>query len=83
MLGFLAILGAGLAGLGGAPIWTIAVAAIALTSISYAEHYQLYKRGQELGLIDLINEVALRSFFNGLLAACFAYSGGFLLRLLY
>ncbi|MFM1813696.1 MAG: hypothetical protein RLZ98_391 [Pseudomonadota bacterium] len=82
MLGFLAILGAVLAGLGGAPIWTIAVAAIALTSVSYAENFQLYKRGQELGLTSLINEVALRSFVNGLLAAGFGYAGGFLLRLL-
>jgi hypothetical protein len=50
MLGFVTIFAAALAGLAGLGAWAVGASAIALASLSYAEHYQLYRRGQELGL---------------------------------
>ena len=82
MLGFLAIFAAALSGFGGLGIWAIAACAIALASLSYAEHYQLYRRGQELGLTDALRSTAVRSFVNALIAAGGAYLGGVLLRLI-
>ncbi len=81
MLGYLAIFGAALAGYGGMPPYVIAVAAIALASLSYAAHGHLYGQAQELGLLRVVNSVLLRSFANGLLAAGVAYGGGWILRL--
>ncbi|MFT7573896.1 MAG: hypothetical protein ACI9XZ_000258 [Alphaproteobacteria bacterium] len=52
MLEFLAIFGAAIGGFAGMPPWVIAASAIALASLSYAENYKLYRRGQELGLTD-------------------------------
>lgn len=54
MLGFLAIFAAALAGFGGLGVWAVGASAIALASLSYAEHYQLYRRGQELGLTEAL-----------------------------
>lgn len=82
MLSFLAIAVAALAGLAGVGIWAVAACAIALASLSYAEHYQLYRRGQELGLTDALRSTVLRSFLNALIASGGAYAGGVLLRLL-
>lgn len=82
MLGFSAILAAALSGFGGMGVWTVAACAIALASISYAEHYQLYRRGQELGLTEALRSTVLRSFFNAVVASGGAYAGGVLLRLL-
>ena len=82
MLGFLAIFSAALSGFGGLGIWAIAACAIALASLSYAEHYQLYRRGQELGHTDALRSTAVRSFANALIAAGGAYLGGVLLRLI-
>ncbi len=82
MLAYLAILGAALAGLAGVAPWAIAASAIALMSISYAEHHRLYQRGQELGLTDMLEWTLLRSAFHALVAAGGAYLGGWLLRLL-
>ena len=82
MLGFVAILAAALAGFGGLGIWSIGASAIALASLSYAEHYQLYRRGLELGLTDVLRSTTLRSFGNALIAAGGAYLGGLLLRLI-
>lgn len=81
MLGFLAIFAAALSGFGGVGIWAVAASAMALASLSYAEHHQLYRRGQELGLTEALRSTTLRSFGNALLAAGGAYAGGCLLRL--
>jgi hypothetical protein len=82
MLSFLAIFAAALSGFGGLGVWTIAGCAIALASASYAEHFQLYRRGQELGLTDALRSTVLRSFINALVASGGAYAGGVVLRLL-
>jgi hypothetical protein len=82
MLGFLTIFAAALAGFGGLGIWSAGACAIALASLSYAEHYQLYRRGEELGLTEVLRGTTLRSFGNALIAAGGAYAGGCLLRLL-
>jgi hypothetical protein len=82
MLGFLTIFAAALAGFGGVGAWAIAAAAIALASFSYSEHQDLYRRGQELGLIDALRATVMRSFINALIASGGAYGAGVLLRLL-
>jgi hypothetical protein len=82
MLSFVVILAAALSGFGGVGIWAAAACAIALASLSYAEHYQLYRRGQELGLADSLRSTVLRSFINALVASGGAYLGGVLLRML-
>jgi hypothetical protein len=82
MLGFVAIFAAALAGFGGLGVWAVGASAVALASLSYAEHYQLYRRGQELGLTEVLRTTTLRSFANALMAAGGAYAGGVLLRLL-
>lgn len=82
MLSFLAIAAAGLSGLAGVGIWAVAACAIALASLSYAEHYHLYRRGQELGLTEALRSTVLRSFLNALVASGGAYAGGVLFRLL-
>jgi hypothetical protein len=82
MLGFVVVLAAALSGFGGVGLWAVAACAIALASLSYAEHYQLYRRGQELGLTEILRSTTLRSFGNALVAAGGAYAGGLLLRLI-
>ncbi len=82
MLGFIAIFAASVAGYADVGLWTVAACAIALASASYAEHYTLYKRGQELGLADALRSTVLRSFGNGLIAAGAAYFCGWFLRLI-
>jgi hypothetical protein len=82
MLGFFAILAAALSGFGDVGIWAVAACAIALASLSYAEHYQLYRRGQELGLTEVLRGTVMRSFANALVASGGAYLGGVLLRLI-
>jgi hypothetical protein len=82
VLGFTSIFAASVAGYAELGIWAVAACAIALASASYAEHHQIYRRGQELGLSHVTRAAALRSFGNGLLAAGGAYLGGWLLRLL-
>ena len=64
-LGYLAIFGASLAGYAGLGPWIIAVAAIALASLSRAEHGLTYERGRELGLYGIIDSVMVRSVCNG------------------
>ena len=79
MLSYLAILGAALSGLAGIAPWAIAATAIALASLSYAEHQRHYERARDLGLTRLLDWVLLRSLANGLLAGGLAYAGGWLL----
>lgn len=78
MLGFLTIFAATLAGYAAVAPWAIAAAAIALSSISYAQHSRLYERGQELGLSQVVETTVFRSFFNALAASSAAYSLGWL-----
>ncbi len=82
MLGFVAIFAAALSGFVGIGVWAIAACAIALASLSYAEHYSLYRRGQEMGHFDALRSTTLRSFGNALIAAGGAYACGYLLRLI-
>ena len=82
MLAYLAILGACIAGYAGVAPWAIAVSAIALMSLSYAEHYGLYRRGQEVGLTGVLEWSILQSAFNGVVAAGVGYVGGVALRLI-
>jgi hypothetical protein len=81
-LGYLAVFGASLSGYAGLGPWVIAVAAIALASVSRAQYSDLYERGRDLGLIRIIDAVMLRSFGNALLGAGVAYGGGWLLRVI-
>lgn len=76
MLAYLAILGAATAGYASIPPYAIAVSAIALSSISYSENFDVYQRGRELGLSRQLNLVLLHSLVNGLLVAIAAYLGG-------
>jgi hypothetical protein len=82
MFGFMAIFAAALSGFGGIGVWAIAACAIALASLSYAEHHALYRRGQELGHFDALRSTALRSFGNALVTSGGAYTCGWLLRFL-
>jgi hypothetical protein len=82
LIGYLAVFGSSLGGYAGLGPWVIAVAAIALASVSRAQYSELYERGRGLGLLDSIDTVMLRSFGNALLAAGVAYGGGWLLRVL-
>lgn len=80
LIAYLAILGAALSGYAGLQPWAIAAAAIALASLSYAEHHRLYERAEELGLGSLVDGVLLRSFGNALVATGGAYVLGLVLR---
>ena len=63
-----------------APIWSIGVATIAMSSISYAKHYYLYRRGTELGLHELVDQTFIGSLFNALVATSIAYAMGAIVR---
>ena len=82
MLGFLTIFAAALAGFAGLGIWAVAAGAIALASFSYSEHQPLYRRGQELGLTEVLRATVVRSFANALIASGGAYVAGLLLRVI-
>lgn len=82
MLSFGVILAAAISGFAGVGVWAVAACAIALASLSYAEHFHLYRRGQELGLTEALRSTVLRSFLNALVASGGAYACGLLLRLL-
>lgn len=82
VLGFISIFAASVAGFANVGLWAIAACAIALASTSYAEHHDLYRRGQELGLTDTLRGTVLRSFGNGLIASGGAYAAGYLLRVI-
>lgn len=82
VLGLITIFAASIAGLADVGLWAVAACAVALTGLSYAEHYHLYRRGEELGLSDLVYGTALRSLANGLIASGGAYGVGWALRLI-
>jgi hypothetical protein len=82
LLGYLAVLGAALAGYAGLAPWAIAATAIALAALSRSQHFELYRRGQDLGLTRAINVTGLRSFLNSVVAAGLAYGTGWALRVI-
>lgn len=82
VLGYFTILVAAVCGLAGAPAWTVIVAAIALSSISYARHTPLFRRAGALGMQDAIDQTLVASLVNGLLASAAAYGCGAALRIL-
>jgi hypothetical protein len=80
LLGFFCVFAASLGGYAALGPWSFVAAAIALAALSYSEHFSLYRRGQELGLAELLRATTLRSFCNAFLAAGGAYVCGYLLR---
>jgi hypothetical protein len=82
MLAFMAILTTSICGLAGAPLWTAAVCALALATISYARHQALFERAADHGMQDAIDQTLLSSLANGFAAGVIAYGCGAALRLL-
>ena len=82
MLSYCTILVAAVCGLVGAPLWSVVVAAIALSSISYTRHTPLFRRAGELGMQDAIDQTLVSSLTNSLLASAAAYGCGVALRVL-
>lgn len=81
LIAYLAILGVALASFGNTGPWVIVVGAIALACISQARFGELYRRGREAGLADVVDSTMLRSLGNALLASSAAYGLGLGLRL--
>ncbi len=82
MLSYLTIFSASLCGYALMPAWTIAAATLALTSLSYEEHYRLYRRAGELGLFRQIDATLLSSLFTALCGTAAAYGFGLVVRLI-
>ena len=82
MLGFLTILAVALCGLAAAPVWTVAVSAMALMSVSYARHHILFRRAADFGLRQETDQTLAASLVNALLASVAAYGCGAVLRFL-
>lgn len=76
MLAYLTIFATALAGAAGTPLWTIAVATIALSALSYAANYRLYKSSADLDMGDLADETLLASALNAFVASGMAYGAG-------
>lgn len=81
MIAYFALFGCALAGYAGLAPYAIAACAIALVSLSYAEHGGLYRRGLEIGHARVVDLVMLKSLLNALVASTAAYGGGWVLRL--
>lgn len=82
MIGFTAIFAAAVSGYAGLGLWTIALTALALVSLSQAEYGSLYRRGRALGLTDFTQATLLQSICNALLATTGAYAVGLVLRVI-
>ena len=80
LLGYLAIFGATLAGYAGLGPWVVAVAAIALASVSRAQYADFYERGRELGAQQITDPAMLRSMCNAVIAGATAYGFGWVMR---
>lgn len=80
MIAYLAIFCVGLAGYAGVSPWAISAAALALASLSYAEHGRIYERSRELGIYRIIDSVMVRSLRNAVIASTAAYGFGWLMR---
>lgn len=81
LFAYLAILSVALAGFGSMGPWVIAIGAIALASLSQARFGDLYRRGREAGLYQIVDGTMLRSLGNALIASGAAYGCGLALRL--
>src|SRR5262245_30753477 len=82
MLGFLCIFTIAVCGLAAVPLWSVPLAAIALTSVSYSRNHMLFHRAADLGLQDAIDQTLIGSLLNGLVASAAAYGCGVVLRVL-
>jgi hypothetical protein len=82
LLGYFTILVVAACGLMDAPLWSVVVAAIALSAISYVRHVPLFRRAGDLGMQEAIDQTLVASLLNGLLAAAAAYGCGVALRVL-
>ena len=82
MLGLFCIFAIAVCGLAAVPAWSVALAAIALASVSYARHHILFRRAADLGLQDAIDHTIVGSLLNGLIASAVAYGCGAALRAL-
>jgi hypothetical protein len=82
MIAYLAIFCVALAGYAEVGPWVIGAAALALASISYAEHCRTYERGREIGLYRIVDPVILRSVLNATIASAAAYGFGWVVRVI-
>ena len=82
MLAYFAILISAMCGLAAAPLWSVIIAAIALSSISYARHQSLFRRAADLDMQQAIDQTLVASLFNGVMAVAAAYGCGVALRFL-
>ena len=82
MIAYLAIFCVALAGYAGVSPWVIGAAALALASVSYAEHWRTYERGREIGLYRIVDSVMLRSVLNATIASAAAYGFGWVVRVI-
>jgi hypothetical protein len=82
VLAFLSIIVVAFCGLVGAPVWCLALGAIALVSISYARHHLLFRRADDLGLQGEMDRTLIGSLVNALVASTMAYGCGAALRFL-
>ena len=82
MIGFLALFGATLAGLGGMGPWVIVVAAVSLAAASRADFDALYIQAESAGLTSEKAATSVRSVAHAVVAATGAFSGGLILRLI-
>ena len=73
---YLAFLAAALCGLAGLPLWTVAIAAAALTTLSCFRFNDSYRRAREAGLFVLMDTAVLQSLVHSLIGAGVAYAGG-------
>ena len=76
MLAYLTIFATALGAAAGAPVWLIAGSTIALSALSYAANYRLYKSTADLGMSDVADETLLASMLNALAASGMAYAAG-------
>jgi hypothetical protein len=82
MLAYMLIFGVALCSYAGAGVWCWPASAAGLVSLSWADHYLLYWRGSDLGLIDDIQDTFVRSTFNAVVATGAAYCLGLAVRLM-
>ena len=81
-LALASILLVALCGLAAGPIWSVPVAALVLSTISYARHHILFRRAADIGLQNEIDHTLIGSLLNGLVASAAAYGCGAALRFL-
>lgn len=82
VIGFLIIFGSSLAGYAGSGPWAVALAALGLLALSYAERQSMSRRLADLGADSVIAGSMATSAFNAVCATGAAYAFGVLLRLL-